>query len=90
VRPVETGIGLAPHSAAKEASLVRRSMFWPAVTTSVAAWPVETASSEVVRRAAWATSLGYRVGKVTPRGIEFYEAWHPELESFKEGNYVCG
>jgi hypothetical protein len=25
---------------------------------------------------------------VTPRGIEFYEAWHPELESFKEGNYL--
>ncbi len=36
----------------------------------------------------FAESLGYRLGKVTPRGIEFYEAWHPELESFKEGNYV--
>lgn len=36
----------------------------------------------------FAEALGYRLGKVTPRGIEFYEAWHPELESFKEGNYV--
>lgn len=33
-------------------------------------------------------ALGYQLGKVTPRGIEFYEAWHPELESFKEGNYL--
>lgn len=37
---------------------------------------------------AFAEPLGYRLGKVTPRGIEFYDAWHPELESFKEGNYV--
>jgi FkbM family methyltransferase len=36
----------------------------------------------------FADALGYQLGKVTPRGIEFYEAWHPELESFKEGNYV--
>ncbi len=34
--------------------------------------------------------IGYRVGKVTPKGIEFYEEWHPELETFREGNYlVC-
>jgi FkbM family methyltransferase len=33
--------------------------------------------------------LGYTIGKVTPRGIEFYERWHPELETFREGNYVA-
>ena len=32
---------------------------------------------------------GYRVGKVTPRGIEVYERWHPELEKFVEGNYLA-
>jgi FkbM family methyltransferase len=32
---------------------------------------------------------GYRLGKVTPRGIEFYPRWHFELESFREGNYVA-
>jgi len=26
---------------------------------------------------------------VTPKGIEFYEAWHPELETYREGNYVA-
>jgi hypothetical protein len=26
----------------------------------------------------FADALGYQLGKVTPRGIEFYEAWHPE------------
>jgi hypothetical protein len=31
----------------------------------------------------FADALGYQLGKVTPRGIEFYEAWHPELESFR-------
>jgi len=36
----------------------------------------------------FAAAVDYRIGKVTPRGIEFYAAWHPELESFKEGNYV--
>ena len=30
----------------------------------------------------------YVVAKVTPRGVEPYEKWHPELESFREGNYV--
>lgn len=33
--------------------------------------------------------LGYRVGKVTPFGIEFYDAWHQELETFREGNYLA-
>ena len=32
--------------------------------------------------------LGYRIGKVTPKGIEFYTAWTQSLESFREGNYV--
>jgi len=32
--------------------------------------------------------LGYLVGKVTPKGIEFYSQWEPELESFREGNYL--
>lgn len=32
---------------------------------------------------------GYRVGKVTPRGIETYDRWHPELETFREGNYLA-
>jgi FkbM family methyltransferase len=35
------------------------------------------------------TSLGYRVGKVTPRGIEFYPGWDADLETFVEGNYVA-
>jgi FkbM family methyltransferase len=33
--------------------------------------------------------LGYRLGKVTPRGIEFYPGWDPDLETFVEGNYVA-
>ena len=32
--------------------------------------------------------LGYRVGKLTPAGVEFYPSWDPELETFIEGNYV--
>lgn len=32
---------------------------------------------------------GYRLGKITPRGAETYEAWHPELESFREANYLA-
>ena len=35
-----------------------------------------------------AEPLSYRVGKVTRKGIEFYRAWHEELESFREANYV--
>ncbi len=30
----------------------------------------------------------YRVGKVTPGGIELYPEWHPELERFFEANYI--
>lgn len=33
--------------------------------------------------------LGYRVGKLTPRGVEFYPGWDPDLETFVEGNYVA-
>lgn len=35
-----------------------------------------------------ADRYGYNVGKVTPRGVEIYSRWHPELESFREGNYL--
>ncbi len=34
--------------------------------------------------------LGYRIGKVTPRGVETYPGWDPELETFVEGNFVAG
>jgi FkbM family methyltransferase len=33
--------------------------------------------------------LGYRIGKLTPRGIETYPGWDPELETFVEGNYLA-
>jgi FkbM family methyltransferase len=33
--------------------------------------------------------LGYEIGKVTPTGIEWYEAWSEELETFREGNYLA-
>ena len=33
--------------------------------------------------------LDYRLGKLTPKGVEFYSAWDPELETFVEGNYVA-
>ena len=33
--------------------------------------------------------LGYRIGKVTPRGLEFYPSWHFELETFRQGNYLA-
>ena len=32
---------------------------------------------------------GYTVGKITPLGIEFYERWHYELETFREANFVA-
>ncbi len=35
-----------------------------------------------------AREVGYAVGKLTPKGVERYGAWDPELESFREGNYV--
>jgi FkbM family methyltransferase len=34
-------------------------------------------------------ALGYRVGKVTPRGVEFYPRWDMDLETFVEGNYLA-
>jgi FkbM family methyltransferase len=34
-------------------------------------------------------ALGYRVGKVTPRGVEFYPGWDVDLETFVEGNYLA-
>jgi FkbM family methyltransferase len=34
-------------------------------------------------------AYGYHVGKLTPRGVEFYPGWDPELETFVEGNYVA-
>ena len=33
--------------------------------------------------------LGYGIGKVTPRAIEWYPAWSPELETFREANFVA-
>jgi FkbM family methyltransferase len=33
--------------------------------------------------------LGYRVGKLTARGVEFYPGWDAELETFIEGNYLA-
>jgi FkbM family methyltransferase len=35
-----------------------------------------------------AGQTGYRLGKVTRHGIEFYKAWDQELEKFQEGNYI--
>jgi FkbM family methyltransferase len=32
---------------------------------------------------------GYRLGKLTPRGVEFYPQWDPDLETFVQGNYVA-
>ena len=32
---------------------------------------------------------GYRIGKITKDGIEFYKQWDLELESFREGNYLA-
>jgi len=34
-------------------------------------------------------ALGYQVGKVTPRGVEFYPGWDADLETFVEGNYLA-
>lgn len=33
--------------------------------------------------------MGYRIGKVTRRGIEWYPGWSEELETFREGNYLA-
>ena len=32
--------------------------------------------------------LGYEIGKITPKGIEFYNDWDPLLETFNENNYL--
>jgi FkbM family methyltransferase len=32
---------------------------------------------------------GYSIGKITSQGVEFYEKWDWELETFREGNYVA-
>lgn len=33
--------------------------------------------------------MDYTLGKVTPRGIEYYHAWDPELETFRFANYLA-
>jgi len=33
--------------------------------------------------------FGYRIGKLTPKGVEFYPGWDAGLETFVEGNYVA-
>jgi FkbM family methyltransferase len=33
--------------------------------------------------------LGYRIGKLTPGGVEFYPRWDFDLETFVEANYVA-
>jgi hypothetical protein len=33
--------------------------------------------------------LGYRVGKLTPRGVESCPGWDADLETFVEGNYLA-
>lgn len=30
----------------------------------------------------------YSIAKVAPKGVEFYDRWHPELETFRESNYL--
>jgi FkbM family methyltransferase len=32
---------------------------------------------------------GYQIGKVTPKGVEFYPGWDADLETFTEGNFVA-
>lgn len=38
----------------------------------------------------WLNLLGYKVAKVTAKGLEVYPRWHFELEVFREGNYLVG
>lgn len=33
--------------------------------------------------------LGYCIGKLTGDSVQFYPAWHWELESYREGNYLA-
>jgi hypothetical protein len=32
--------------------------------------------------------FGLEVGKITPRGVEFYPRWDREIESFHEANFI--
>jgi FkbM family methyltransferase len=32
---------------------------------------------------------GYRLGKLTPKGVEFYPHWDADLETFVQGNYIA-
>jgi len=32
--------------------------------------------------------LDYLIGKITPKGIIKFDEWHPELETFRENNYL--
>jgi hypothetical protein len=34
-------------------------------------------------------AFGYRIGKLTPRGVEFYPGWDVDLETFVEVNYLA-
>lgn len=33
--------------------------------------------------------FGYKIGKVTPKAVEFYTKWHYELETFRESNIIA-
>lgn len=33
--------------------------------------------------------FGYQIGKITPRGIQFYPEYHHELETFIEANFIA-
>lgn len=33
--------------------------------------------------------LGYRIGKVTPQAVEWYSGWSPEIETFREANFLA-
>jgi FkbM family methyltransferase len=35
------------------------------------------------------TEVGYLVGKLTPKGVEYYPGWDAELETFVHGNYIA-
>lgn len=33
--------------------------------------------------------FGFHLGKVTPHGVEWYDTWHYELETFREANFLA-
>lgn len=35
------------------------------------------------------TPMGFRIGKVTPKGVEWFPRWDAEMETFREANYVA-